>query len=193
MTKSTARQVIVSMGTAARINRLKAAAYFIEYPDEITNLIDLVFDIDFKLHHKAAWVLEFVLENHIDWLVPHLDTFTKQLAKLKNDSALRPIAKICQWIAYEYVYKKNKSFTNSLTNKQINLIIESSFDWMIGEYRVATKVYTMDTLYYFGCLNLNDLSWVHSELKNIILQHIHLGSAGYQSHGKKIITLLDKK
>ena len=192
MSNNDAKYIIDTMGTAARINRLKAADYFIQHPEKINDLVALVFDISYKLHHKAAWVLEFVLEKHLNWIVPHIDLFSNNLSKLKNDSAIRPIAKICQWIAYEYVHNRYNLYFKKITNNHINSIVESSFDWMIGDYKVASKVYSMDTLYHFGSLQNKDLSWVHSELKNIILQNISGGSSGYKSHGKKTLILLNQ-
>ena len=191
MSENNIQSIIDTMGTAARVNRLKAADYFIQYPEYLKGLVELVFDTSYKLHHKAAWVLEFVLKNHLYWIVPHLDFFSNNISKLRNDSAIRPIAKICQWIALTYVKKNDKTFQSKLTNKHIEIIIETSFDWMIGDYKVATKSYTMDTLYFFGSLSDKEFSWVHSELKNIILQDINTGSSGYKSHGKKILNLLN--
>ena len=192
MSNNDAKYIIETMGTAARINRLKAADYFIQHPERISDLVALVFDTSYKFHHKAAWVLEFVLKEHLNWIITHIDLFSSSLSKLKNDSAIRPIAKICQWIAYEYVHNRYNLYFKKITVDHIDNIIESSFDWMIGDYKVASKVYSMDTLYYFGSMQNEDYSWVLWELKNIILQNINEGSPGYKSHGKKILTLLNQ-
>ncbi len=191
MSENNIQSIIDTMGTAARVNRLKAADYFIQHPEDFVGLVNLVFDTSYKLHHKAAWVLEFVLKDHLFWIVPHFNLFSKNISKLRNDSAIRPIAKICQWIAVTYVKKKDEIFQSKLTHQHIEAIIETGFDWMIGDYKVASKAYTMDTLYFFGCLSDKEFSWVHSELKNIILQDINSGSSGYKSHGKKILDLLN--
>lgn len=191
MSRGEVQDVIDLMGSAARINRLIAAAYFIQNPKKIKELLDLVFDTSYKLHYKAAWVLEFVLKDHITWILPHLTAFTSGLAKLQNESAIRPVAKICQWIAFNYVHKENQLFINKLTKKHLDLIIEASFDWMIGEYKVASKVYTMYGLYYFGQLPNKDLKWIHVELKNVILQHINTGTPAFKSAGKRILSKLD--
>jgi len=192
MSKNASKHIIDTMGTAARVNRLKAANYFIQHPESLADLIVLVFDTSYKLHHKAAWVLEFVVEHHLEWILPHphINEFTSNLSKLQNDSAIRPIAKICQWIAFNYVKKEDVLFRNTINKKHIDLIIEVGFDWMIGDYKVASKVYSMNTLYYFGNLPNKEFNWLHIELKNIILQHINRGSAAYKSAGKKILELL---
>jgi len=190
MPNTNVKHIIDSMGTAARVNRLKAADYFIENPEKINELIKLVFETSYKFHHKAAWVLEFVLKNHIDWLVPHIYLFSNSLLSLRIDSAIRPTAKICQWIAYEYVQKKNMLFIKNLNKNHINNIVEASFDWLIGDYKVASKVYSMDTLYYFGCLSNPESEWVHIELKNILLQKSYTGSPGYKAHARKILAVI---
>ncbi len=190
MPNSEVKNIITTMGSAARVNRLRAANYFLQNPDKFSDLLKLTFDMNFKLHYKAAWVLEFVLERHLDWILPFLDFYTKKIRLLKNQSAIRPTAKINKWIAIAYVKKKDKLFQDKLTNKHIELIIETGFDWMIGENKVAAQAYTMDTLYYFGSLAFDNLNWVHPELKNIIQQNINIRSVAYKAHGKKILHLL---
>ncbi len=190
MIEPEARTVIENMGTAARENRLKAAAYFMEHPEQMGALLSMVFDTGFAYHYKAAWVLEFVLEKELSRILPFIDFFTQSLPKLTLDSALRPIAKICQWLGKSYVIQKKPLFTLQISQQNCIEIVHSSFDWMIGDYRVATQVYTMDTLYYFGQLPGEDFNWIHAALKNIILKNIYSGSFGYQSHGKKILQLL---
>ncbi len=178
------------MGVAKRINRQRVADYFLGHQEDLPLLLEIVFETDYKLHHKAAWTLEFVLEKNLNWLVPHLDYFTKNLHKLTHQSSIRPIAKICQWIANAFVKKQQPLFIDNLTLLHINQLVEVGFDWMIGNHKVATKAYTMATLYYFGKLPLEKLNWVHAELKNIILQNIQTGSPAYKSQGKKILRLL---
>ncbi len=185
------RDIISGMGTAARVNRIRAAHFFIKHPSHVPLLIASAVSIDYKDHHKAAWILEFVLEKHLDWIIPSLTVFTDGLSQLKNDSAVRPVAKICQWITKAYCMDKISRFLNAITTKHLDKILTTGFDWMIGDFRVASKVYTMDTLYYIGKLQHKKYSWVHQELKAIILHDIHQGSAGYKSHGNKLLKLLE--
>ncbi len=188
--KISIQTLIDQMGTAQRKNRLKAAEYIIEHPEYFKDLLDLVFKVKYKYHYKAAWILEFVLEKNLNWLFPHLDFFTKNLYLLKNDSAIRPIAKICQCLATAYMKQKKLIYIHHLEHKYIERIVETGFDWMIGNYKIASQVYTMDTLYYFGCIPLENYEWIHPALKNIILQNSASKSAGYQTHGKKILKLI---
>lgn len=60
MKKSQLIQELEALKNAKRIYRDKAASYVLDHPDELSELIDLVFDIKSALHIKAAWVLELV-------------------------------------------------------------------------------------------------------------------------------------
>ncbi len=184
------KDILKTMGSAEIVNRQRVADYILMNPNQLQSLLEVVFETNYKLHHKAAWTLEFVLEKQLDWILPFLDYYTNNIHLLKHQSALRPIAKINKWIAIAFVKRKNTSFINELTNTHIKAIIETGFDWMINDNKVATEVYTMNTLYYFGSLSIKDFDWVHVELKNIIKQNINSKSAAYKSAGKKILGLL---
>jgi len=182
-----------SVGIALRTNRERVADIFRKNPNLIPELVENVFKIDDKLHHKAAWILELLLEKDLEILLPHIDYFTANIGKLTNESAIRPIAKICNWIAIAYVKKEKDIFIQLISVKNIEQIVESGFDWMIGSTKVATKAYTMNSLYLFGRLKQAEFQWVHNELKNIILQNINQESAAYKSRGKITLKLLDKE
>ncbi len=189
-TKKDIKLLLDGMGVAERKNRQRVADYFLTRQEELPLLLEIIFETDYKLHHKAAWTLEFVLEKNLDWLVPYLDYFTQNLHQLTHQSSIRPIAKICQWLAYAFVKEQQPLFVRNLTTLHINQLVETGFDWMIGNHKVATKAYTMATLYYFGKLPLEELNWIHPELKNIILQNIQTGSPAYKSQGMKILKLI---
>ena len=189
-TKKDIKLLLDGMGVAERKNRQRVANYFLTHQEDLPLLLEIVFETDYRLHHKAAWTLEFVLEKNLGWLVPHLDYFTENLHQLTHQSSIRPIAKICKWIANAFVKKQEHLFVQNLTPLHINQLVETGFDWMIGKHKVAAKAYTMATLYYFGKLPLKKLNWIHPELKNIILQNIQTGSPAYKSQGRKILRLI---
>ncbi|MEN1786069.1 MAG: hypothetical protein AAGF77_13140 [Bacteroidota bacterium] len=60
------------------------------------------------------------------------------------------------------------------------------FDWFIGEYKVATKVFAMTSLFYLGAT----FDWIRPELKAILTEKIAYGSAGFQNRGAKILEKL---
>lgn len=179
------------MGPATRDNRQRVSNLVIDNPDLIQPLIKIVFDVNHKLSYRAAWILEFVLtqKNKLDWIAPHLTDFTTNISKVYHDSAVRPCAKICEYIAKAYSSNKYSIIKDVLTDDHIIKIIETGFDWMISQQKVAVKAYTMETLYLLG----SDYKWVYEELKLVIQQNMASGSAAYKARGKKILALIDEK
>jgi len=191
MNPNEVKHIIDTMGVALRCNRERAASLILNDPTGIQEVLPLVFDTQYKNHHKAAWVIEIIFEQDLSLIYPHLTYFTSNLHHVKNDSAVRSLAKIARWIAWDY--KKTKTKQHPLQIDEILQLVEAGFDWMIGPYPVAPKAYTMDTLYAFGSLNHPDLKWVHDSLKDVILQQIQMGSPGFQNHGEKILRKIEDR
>ena len=189
MTEKDLINELTNLGTALRVNRQRVSNLVLENPELLPFLIAVVFDVDNKLSIKAAWVLEFVLANKLEWLAPFLDEFTKNISKLYLGSAVRPAAKICEFIAKDYASKNNSIFKEFLSTEHIDNIIETGFDWMISQHKVAVKAYTMTTLFLLG----KNYDWVHQELKLIILQNISKETAAYKARGKMTLDLINKQ
>ena len=100
---------------------------------------------------------------------------------------MRPLAHICELIAISNYKKKDIDVIAVFSEKHKKTLIDCSFDWLITEQKVACQVRAMTALYYLG----TEFEWIHPELKQIIEQNVHLGSAGYQSRGKKTIKQID--
>ncbi len=191
MSEIAVKTLLESMGSALRVNRLRVASVFFQQPELFFDLLKICFETDYKLHHKAMWTIEMILEKDLDSIIPHIDYFTQNIHKLKHESAIRPTAKICKWIAEAYVKKHKTAFVTHVKPIHIERIVETGFDWMITETKVAAKAYTMDTLYYFGCLNFENYDWIHHELKNIVLQNSSKESSAYKAHGRQILGLMN--
>lgn len=189
MSKTIVINELENLGTALRSNRMRVSNFIIDNPDLLPYLIEIVFDVDNKLSIKAAWVLELVCEKHLDWLLPYLNTFTLNIGKAYFDSAVRPLSKICNFLAIAYNSKTDNLIKETLTNSHIEKLIETGFDWMISLHKVAVKAYTMNVLYIFG----KNSDWVHRELKLIIEQNIMNESAAYKARGKMTLALINKK
>jgi len=185
-----AKEIIDNMGTAARENRLKAAEYFLVNRNEFDDLLKLCFDTSYKLHHKAAWVVEFVLNDDLTYVLPQLDFFTASLSKLKLDSAVRPIAKSCALISQAYT-GKNDIVKKKITEKHKELMISAAFDWLISDYKVAPKVHAMQIIFDFGSLPKAD-KWILRELKSILEQDLYHQKPGYKIRAQKILEAISK-
>jgi shikimate kinase len=64
-------------------------------------------------------------------MIPYLDEFSEKIATLKFDSAIRSCAKICEHLATAYFSRKENDIQKNLTNKQIDAILATGFDWLI--------------------------------------------------------------
>lgn len=150
----------------------------------LPDLLAIAFDIKDKNHHKACWILELVFETKTDWLAPHLDAFCKTLPHFTNESAMRPIAKIGLF-ASEY-YQKHPGFLHPL---HIEQIMETCFDRLINPVtKVATKAYSMRTLYELG----KKEDWVYPELIRILSEDSAKHTAAYKAAAKDILKRIKK-
>ncbi len=181
---------ITNMGPATRIKREEKAAWFLAHTESLPELIRLCFDTNFSAHHKAFWILEIVLERNLNYLLPYIDDFLPHLSRLKNDSAIRPAAKICRWIVRAYAVKREKVWNETLSQKNLEQLLEVTFDWLIGSNKVAAKAYSMDSVLWLGYLKGETFSWIHPELKQVIMTNINQESPAYQTQGKRILNEL---
>lgn len=181
--------VLNDMENPARVNRDNASNIVLSHPELIKFLVDLTFDVDNKLSIKAAWVLEWICTHrNINCILPYLDIFTQNISKLHFDSAIRPCAKICEHLAKAYTSKKENETQIALKQKHIDAIIETGFDWLITDQKIAVRAYTMTSLYLFGL----EKDWVHPELSNLIATKIIHESKGCKARGKHVLELIEK-
>lgn len=178
----------LSYVNASRQNRLKYANLVLNDMSLFPKLINILFMVDDKVSCRAAWVFEFVCAEYIYAIIPHLDQFTKNIGKVHFDSAVRPVAKVCGFIARAYYSKEEITLKKTLKPIHIELIIEACFDWMISDQKIAPKVYAMETLYLFG----KDYDWIHPELMQILEQDFQIQSPGFKARAKRIIKKIKK-
>ncbi|CAM1371247.1 adenylosuccinate lyase [Tenacibaculum xiamenense] len=174
---------------ASKVNRTKAANIILNDESLFKELVKFVFNVDDKLSIKAAWILEWICTHHgIDYILPYLDILTENIGKLKFDSAIRPCSKICERLAMAYDSKNDNNTKVVLTESHIDLIIETGFDWLISDQKIAVRAYTMNTLFFFG----KEKDWVHPELKHLITSKIVYESKGTEARGKHVLYLIEK-
>jgi len=175
----------LSYVSAYRENRLKCAQYVLENPHLFEELVSICFSPEDKNNHKACWILEFVSYEELIWLQPHLDFFFSNLKVLKDESSIRPIAKVVQLLVKSH-YKKNE---NSISLSEANLqdCIEASFDWLINDVKVATKAYSIRTLHVLG----NHYDWIHPELQIILNKDYGDHSAAYKAVAREVLKKIE--
>jgi len=172
--------------TACRANRSLAAQDILENQFLFAELVSICFLTSDKNHHRACWVLEFVSYEELLWLQPHLDFFCSNLKHLNDESAIRPIAKVIQLLVKSHYKKAEDSIVLSENNLQN--CIEVSFDWLINDVKVATKAYSIRTLYLLG----NHYDWIHPELQIILNKDYASHSAAYQAVAKEVLRKIEK-
>ncbi|WBX70460.1 adenylosuccinate lyase [Tenacibaculum retecalamus] len=182
--------VLNDMKNPARVNRDNAANIVLAQPNLIKHLVDLTFNVNVKLSIKAAWVLEWICTHHgIEHILPYLDRFTTNISIVRFDSAVRPCAKICEHLANAFTSKKGNKTKTTLTQSHIDAIIETGFDWLITDQKIAVRAYTMTFLYLFGLQK----DWVNPELKHLIETKIIHESKGCKARGKYILEMIEKQ
>lgn len=173
---------------AARENRLKYANIILNDLSLLPKLIEILFMVNDRTSCKAAWILEFACAKDLNIIIPYLDEFTSKISTIHLDSSVRPVAKICEFVVKAHYSKHDNTFKQALKSKHKERIIESCFDWMITEQKVAAKVYSMSNLLLLG----QDYAWIHEELKLIIERDYHPGSAAYKARARQVLLKMKK-
>lgn len=169
--------------SAARKSREENKNFVLAHPEMLSDLIRYAFDSTDKDAHKACWILEFVSIQHIGWLQPYLDFICNSFGNLKDESAIRPIAKICQLLVIAHFRKDS---TIRLSEDHMQKITEACFDWLINDVKVAPKAYSMRALFLLG----RHFDWIPPELQIILGQNYHQQSAAYKAAAKEILKKL---
>lgn len=170
----------------SQINQL--VDQLVELPELTEHLLQEVFDQDSTDSFNASWVFDHLMRKKLVYLLPHFEKFTLGLADLRSESIIRPMAHVCELCMEAYFKTKDIAFTKNITPQQLERILTSCFDWLIGEHKVAAKVFAMSSLYYLG----QKYDWVHPELKMVLEQQQHNDSAGYKSRARKTLAELKK-
>ena len=167
----------------SREKRLQYANLVLENLDILPALLDILFMVDDKMSCRAAWVLEFVCAENIEIILPYMDDFTKNIHKVHLDPAVRPVAKICEYLAKVYFSKPDNNVKLALATRHKERLIETCFDYMIRDEKIAAKAYSMNTLYLFG----KEFDWIHPELVLIIERDYQMQSSGFKARAKHIL------
>jgi hypothetical protein len=167
---------------------MKYAQMVLNDPSLYPKLLDILFRIDDKVSCRAAWVLEFVCGKDLESFIPYLELFTKDVGKVHLDSAVRPVAKICEYLVLAYYSKKDNPVKKALKPIYQERIIEACFDWMINDEKIAPKAYSMNSLYLLG----QDHDWIHPELKSILERDFQMQSSGFKARARHILAKINK-
>ena len=189
MTKYSLLKELNAIQDSGRESRVKVTKKVLKDQELFQSLIEIAFEQKNDLSVKAIWVLELVCEKRLDWLAFNLTYFIESLPTIIHDeSAIRSIAKICNLVAQDYNSKFESPIKLTITQDQVSQMIETGFDWLLSDYKVATKAHAMETLYYLGIKT----GWIHYELKMIIEKNLPAESPGYATRAKKVLDSMSK-
>lgn len=167
----------------SREKRMHYAKLLSNQPELIELLLEILFDVEAKISCKAGWIFEFMCSEKPAIIIPHLDTFTQNISKVHLDSAVRPVAKVCESLVKNYYAKYDITFKTHLTAIHKEKIIEACFDWLINDGKIAPKAYAMNALYLLG----TDCDWIHPELAIIIERDFQMQSSGFKARARHIL------
>ncbi len=167
----------------SREKRLYYANLVIQNPDLIPSLLDILFRVDDKTSCRAAWVFEFMCGERLEAALPYLDTFTEHMHRVHLDPAVRPVAKVCEYLVKAYYNKNANEVQKALLPLHKERIVEACFDWMINDEKIAPKAYAMNALYLLG----REYDWIHPELAMILERDYQMQSSGFKARARHIL------
>lgn len=173
----------------SREKRLHYANLVIANPELVKPLIEILFEVDDKISCRAAWVFEFMCGEKLEAIIPHLNLFTENIAKVHLDPAVRPVAKVCEYLIKDYYSKYDNKIKSALTEQHKEKIVEACFDWMINDEKIAPKAYSMNSLYLLG----NEYDWIHPELAMILERDFQVQSSGFKARARHILKKIKPK
>lgn len=167
----------------SREHRKRYALMAVDNPEMLKKVMVIAFKVNDKISCRAAWLLEFTARENLKALFPLLDEFTLNMHKVHLDPAVRPVAKICEYLIETYYSKNNQDIRKFLKEEHIKRIIDLCFDYMITDQKIAPQAYSMNVLYLLG----QDHDWIHPELVQILERGYPKGSSGYKARARCLL------
>lgn len=172
----------------SREKRKYYASIVLNNPKLLPTLLKIVFTVDDKISARAAWLFEFVARENLDAILPYLDVYIEKMHTVHLDPAVRPMAKVAEYLIGAFYHKIPNEIQKKLTKKQREKITGTCFDWMISDQKVAVKAYSMRSLFLLG----KEFHWIHEELL-IILERDYLSqSAAFKARVRDLIKRIKK-
>lgn len=152
----------------------------LQNPKYLKDLVATATNLSNKNHYKAVWIIEMLAETHTELLIPFIDMICETISKYKHESAIRGISRTAFFLS--------TSKTISLSEIQQEKLIEVCLDWLIGNAKVAPKVYAMYTLSHYA----KNQDWIKEVLKDIINKDFVPQSAGYKAAARQVLIKINR-
>ncbi len=170
----------------SRERRNSFANLILDNPEVLPDLLTICARVDDEISCRASWGLEFLCKNNLEAILPFLDQLIPLVPNVYQHPAVRPMAKIFEYLITSYYQKKSPKVREYLTPQHRQTITEICFDWLITDQKVAAKAYSMTSLYLLG----TEFDWVHPELKITLENNYSSGSAAYKARSRMILKKL---
>ena len=170
---------------SSRKKRQEVAYWIVKKPHYVRETLQWCFTPESELLVNASWVLEIICKHKPELFFKYMYIFFERLPSIKNDSALRSCAKICEMLCYEHYMLKYTYFRDILSKGYRKIMTECCFDWLITDQKVACQAPAMGALYYLGKDKFG--KWIYPELRNILTENAPNKSAGYQARARKVL------
>ena len=175
-------QKLLNIGSAPQ-KRTVLIGYFLQNPKYLPALLNLCFSENTKISAKACRLLEFICNKKLSVIWNELDIFIPKIGQLEKDAEIRPVGKICQLLLIAYYSEKNLAARSRLSKNHRQKIVETCFNWMLTDRKVAAQAHAMTCLQLLG----TEFSWIHPELKIILERNYASKSAGYQARARMVL------
>lgn len=149
--------------------------FVVENPEYVNDIVAFATDLSNKNQYKGVWIIEMLAETHTELLVPFIDVICKTISHYKHESSIRGMSRTAFFLS--------TSKTISLTKEQQEKMMEICLDWLIGDAKIAPKVYAMYTLSHYA----KQHDWVKEELQNVINKDFAQQSAGYKAAAREVL------
>ena len=131
---------------------------------------------------KAIVALEFYARDHWEEVKNYSEEIIEISTKITSETEKRCISKLMEKIS-EFQYK-DPDF--KLPQQSLEQMASVCFDWLLTDSKIATKAFSMQSLFYLGY----KIDWIHPELKAYLQRNLSQQSAGFKSRGTKILKKL---
>jgi len=173
---------------SSRNTRVETAYWIVKKPHYVRETLQWCFRQESELLINASWVLEFICKNQPKLFFKYKYIFFERLPSIKEGSALRSCAKICETLCYHHYMLRYTYFRDILSMDERKTMTECCFDWLITDQKVACQAPAMSALYYLGRDKRDNMgAWIFPELRNILTENAPNKSAGYQARARKIL------
>ncbi len=149
--------------------------FVLQNPELLPDLIAFATDLANSNQYKGVWVVEMLAESHTAMLGPYVDQICNTIPHYKHESSIRGMSRVAYFLSM--------SNQVTLSQPQQEKIVELCLDWLIGDAKVAPKVYAMYTLAHYS----KKQDWIKVELQNIINKDFAHQSAGYKAAAREVL------